>query len=99
MSAEKASACPHCGSTTPYWQPKVPANGLGGPFLLYGLETGFLPTATFDVVVCADCGLTRFFAGAKERAKLPKAKKWSRVEQPSGNRLVVRTVGEEKRNA
>jgi len=40
---------------------------------------GFLAAAKFVLVVCRDCGLTRFFASPAARAKLSEAKKWSRV--------------------
>ncbi len=40
---------------------------------------GFFSPATFIVVVCSDCGLTRFYAPPEARAKLEGSKKWSRV--------------------
>ena len=40
---------------------------------------GFFRFPKFEVVVCADCGLTRFYADAPARAKLPTAKNWSRL--------------------
>lgn len=48
-----------------------------GPLLLPGLNRSFWrPFAKFQVVVCADCGLTRFYAEASARAKLPTAEGW-----------------------
>ena len=56
----------------------VKSAGPYGPVLLPGLG-GFLNFAQFKVVVCGDCGLTRFYAEPDALAKLPGAKKWSRL--------------------
>ena len=54
---------------------RVNSGGGHGPILLPGLG-GFLHFAAFDVVVCAACGLTRFYTERSALAKLPKAKRW-----------------------
>jgi len=64
------STCPECGKSSLYKSPRaVPAGGQYGPSLLPGLG-GFLRHARFTVVVCAHCGLTRFYADARARSKL-----------------------------
>ena len=68
--------CPNCAGPRIYTPAKaVKAAGLYGPELLPGLG-GFVRDAQFQVVVCGDCGLTRFFADADSTAKLPNAKGW-----------------------
>lgn len=37
------------------------------------------PFAKFQVVVCAECGLTRFYAEGEARAKLSTASQWVRI--------------------
>jgi hypothetical protein len=41
----------------------------------------FLTPAQFRVVLCADCGLTRFFAEPGALTKLIKSRAWRRVTQ------------------
>jgi predicted nucleic-acid-binding Zn-ribbon protein len=76
MSATK-STCPECGGATLYTT-TVNAAGGYGPNFLPGLG-GFFRMAKFDVVVCATCGLTRFYAEAKAREKLPQSARWQKV--------------------
>jgi predicted nucleic-acid-binding Zn-ribbon protein len=73
----KVTACPSCGHENLY-HARSGANGGYGPALLPGLGT-FLEPAQFDIVVCADCGLTRFFAAESERAEVQASEHWSRV--------------------
>lgn len=72
------STCPHCGRKSIYRTDDVPSAGGHGPKLLPSLG-GIFISARFMILVCADCGLTRFFADAKARSKLSEADKWTRV--------------------
>ncbi len=69
--------CPECGGATLYHN-TVKSAGPYGPALLPGLG-GFLNFAQFKVIVCGDCGLTRFYAEPDALAKLPKARAWKRA--------------------
>jgi hypothetical protein len=72
------SPCPNCGGTTQFQGPDTSAGGGHAPNYLPGLG-GFLRAARFTLVVCRDCGLTRFFASAEARAKLRDSGKWKAV--------------------
>ena len=69
--------CPECDGRNLYTTSVVSAGG-HGPVLLPGLG-GFLRFAKFDVVVCSDCGLTRFFAEPSARTKLSTSSRWTRL--------------------
>ena len=69
--------CPECGSGN-LRQTATASAGAYGPVLLLGLG-GFLHSAQLRVVVCADCGLTRFYADAAALAKLPTSSRWMPV--------------------
>ncbi len=69
--------CPECTGQS-LFTTNTGSGGHEGPRLLPGLG-GFLHSATFQVVVCRDCGLTRFYAGDDALAKLPEAKQWQRM--------------------
>ena len=69
------SACPNCGGKTLYSGPATSSAGGHAPNYLPGLGT-FLRAARFTLVVCRDCGLTRFFAAPEARAKLKESGKW-----------------------
>ncbi len=69
--------CPECGGAT-YVHTSTSAGGVHGPYFLPGLG-GFLSMARFKVVVCGDCGLTRFYAEPNAVAKLPRARRWARL--------------------
>ena len=69
--------CPECRGANLY-STETCAGGGYGPILLPGLG-GFMRLARFQVVVCADCGLTRFYAEHNARAKLPRARAWLQV--------------------
>lgn len=75
MSGTGPAPCPNCGSNTLYRGPETSAGGGHAPNYLAGLG-GFLRAARFTLVVCRDCGLTRFFAGPEARAKLKESGKW-----------------------
>jgi predicted nucleic-acid-binding Zn-ribbon protein len=73
------STCPACGSRDQF-QPLKPVRSGGGqaPNLLPGLGTWY-QAAAFELVLCADCGLTRFYAVREAREKLRTSAKWRRV--------------------
>jgi DNA-directed RNA polymerase subunit RPC12/RpoP len=75
---DNATPCPGCGSRTLYESRGVGSGGSHGPNLLPGLGTLF-SSAKLTVVVCRDCGLTRFFAQSEARAKLKDSKRWKAV--------------------
>lgn len=71
--------CPNCGGRNLYKSKKKISSGGGyAPNYLPGLGM-FLYTARFRVVVCRDCGLSRFFADEEATAKLGESGKWTRV--------------------
>ena len=72
-----AKPCPECGQKNLYVT-TTSSSGSEGPRLLPQLG-GFWHSAKFEVVVCADCGLTRFFASEEARGKLPNASNWRRL--------------------
>lgn len=74
---KNSKPCPDCGGAALYCTSTKSA-GPYGPMFLPGLG-GLLRFAQFEIVVCADCGLTRFYAEPSARAKLSKARAWSRV--------------------
>jgi hypothetical protein len=69
--------CPHCGGNDLYSR-RLSSAGSHGPHLLQGLG-GFLHYAEFDVVVCASCGLTRFFAEPQARQNVKTNASWKRL--------------------
>jgi len=72
------SPCPNCGSRTLYEGPQVRSGGGKAPVYLPSLGTFWRP-AKFVIVVCRDCGLTRFFAEPEARARLSESPKWRSV--------------------
>ena len=70
--------CPNCGGESLYRSEPVSSGGAYGPFLLPGLG-GFLRYAQLIIVVCADCGLIRFFADPEAAGKLPQSDSWKRL--------------------
>ena len=71
----KIAPCPGCGSTQLYASPPVSSGGGRAPNFLPHLG-GIFRSARFEIVVCRDCGLTRFFASEEARTKLPSSTKW-----------------------
>jgi predicted nucleic-acid-binding Zn-ribbon protein len=72
------SACPECGSRDQYQPEKaVSAGGGHGPNFLPDLGKWYEP-AKFALVVCADCGLTRWYAAREARDKVRRSPKWRR---------------------
>jgi predicted nucleic-acid-binding Zn-ribbon protein len=70
--------CPNCRGNTLYESEPVSSGGGHAPNYLPGLGR-FVVSARFVVVVCRDCGLTRFFASPAARAKLKESRKWRSV--------------------
>jgi predicted nucleic-acid-binding Zn-ribbon protein len=79
--SQHLSMCPECGGGDLY-QAATRSGGHHEPMLLPHLNTGFLGLKfpMFDVIVCADCGLTRFFAEPDARERMRKSEGWRRVE-------------------
>jgi predicted nucleic-acid-binding Zn-ribbon protein len=72
----ESKECPECGRSNLY-RTEASAGGGYAPNYLPSLGSFFVG-AKFVLVLCQDCGLTRFFA---DRAALPKvstSKKWKR---------------------
>ncbi len=75
----KKSVCPNCGSTNIYLHTKGISGG--GYAANYLPDLGaFMSVARFHPLICEDCGLTRFFAGAEAIARLHKSSKWAKLE-------------------
>lgn len=75
---QKSSTCPECGRNSLYSSGEISAGGGYAPNYLPALG-GFLVSAKFTLVVCKDCGLTRFFASDPARGKLSESDKWHKV--------------------
>ena len=76
------TVCPNCGGRELY-ETTVRANsGPSAVSLLPGLGRLFR-RSMIDVVVCADCGLSRLFAGIDERSRLTQSNWWRRVDDVS----------------
>jgi predicted nucleic-acid-binding Zn-ribbon protein len=65
---DQSKICSHCGGKELYSQ-RLSSAGAQGPYFLAGLGS-FMHYAQFDVVICASCGLTQFFAEPEARGKL-----------------------------
>jgi predicted nucleic-acid-binding Zn-ribbon protein len=72
------TSCPSCGGRNLFEGPPVSAGGGHAPNYLPGLGTWWR-SESFQLVICRDCGLTRFFASKEAREKLAEAPKWKRV--------------------
>jgi predicted nucleic-acid-binding Zn-ribbon protein len=72
------STCPECGRSNLYLSKEVSSGGGYAPNYLPGLGS-FLSSAKFRVIVCKDCGLTRFFASKKALDKLPESSQWNKL--------------------
>jgi predicted nucleic-acid-binding Zn-ribbon protein len=70
--------CPDCGGRTLYRGPATSAGGGHAPNYLPGLGR-FFSSAKFVLVVCRDCGLTRFYAQPEARAELNQSSKWKLI--------------------
>ena len=72
------SPCTNCGGKNLYKSKSVSAGGGHAPNYLPGLGNLFI-SEKFNIVLCKDCGLARFFARPSATAKLSPSSKWSRV--------------------
>lgn len=73
------SSCPNCGGGNLYRTVKpVSAGGGYAPNYLPGLGAWYA-AEKFDIVVCRDCGLTRWFASEKARRALQDSSRWQRI--------------------
>jgi predicted nucleic-acid-binding Zn-ribbon protein len=70
--------CPNCGSKNLFKSNAVSAGGGHAPNYLPGLG-GFISAEKFHLVLCGNCGLTRFFARQEALRKVADAKKWQRI--------------------
>jgi hypothetical protein len=70
----KSNQCPDCGGENLRFT-FARSGGPYGPLFLPGLGS-FLTPAQFRVVLCGDCGLTRFFAEPGALSKLVKSRAW-----------------------
>jgi DNA-directed RNA polymerase subunit RPC12/RpoP len=79
MQTARVSPCPNCSSVNLYRTRKpVRAGGGYAPNYLPGLGT-LLRGGRFQVVVCRDCGLTRFFAQRAATDRLSDSGMWERA--------------------
>ena len=74
----KKSSCPECGQSNLYSSSEVSAGGGYAPNYLPGLGS-FFSVAKFTLVVCKDCGLSRFFASSEALGKLSESDKWHKL--------------------
>lgn len=70
--------CPDCGSVNLHMSKPVGAAGAYGPDLLPGLGK-LLSGAQFTVLLCADCGLARYYAAKETIARLGNSSKWRKL--------------------
>ena len=75
---DSIAPCPNCRGTNLFRSTEVSAGGGHAPNYLPGLGGFFVP-GKFILVLCRDCGLTRFFARPEATAKLEESPKWTRV--------------------
>lgn len=73
----KTKECPECGGRNLY-ETNVSAGGGHAPNFLHGLGT-FFHVPEFRLVMCQDCGLTRWFAPSEAREKVTESSKWQRT--------------------
>lgn len=73
----QSKLCPNCSGEELYCR-RLSSAGGHGPYLLQGLGS-FLHYAEFDVVVCARCGLTRFFAEPEARENVRTNGDWKQL--------------------
>ena len=76
----RVTPCPNCASDD-LRATTADASSHFGPDLLPGTR-GIFGQNTFEVVVCCNCGLTRFFASHEDVEKLLKSALWHRYVAP-----------------
>ena len=74
----KSSTCTDCGSSNLFRSKPVTSGGGYAPDYLPGLRN-FWRAAKFEMVLCKDCGLTRFIASPEARENVSDSKDWQRV--------------------
>ena len=74
----KKATCPECGAGNLYASDDISAGGGYAPNYLPGLGS-FLSAAKFSLVLCKDCGLTRFFASPNALEKLADGGQWHKL--------------------
>lgn len=74
----KVAPCSNCGGKNLYKSKEVSAGGGYAPDQLPGLG-GLLSVEKFNIVLCRDCGLMRFFARESATAKLEGSSKWTKL--------------------
>jgi len=79
VTTHRITPCPNCSGSN-LFRSRRPVSAGGGyaPNYLPGLGR-WLSSGRFDIVVCRDCGLTRFFAQREATAKLGESGRWERV--------------------
>ena len=70
---KRVAPCPNCGGTD---QRLTRTESLRGMLPDAG---NWITTATWDVVVCLDCGMTRYFAGRDALDRIAKSPDWQRT--------------------
>ena len=70
--------CPNCGGRSLFRSKPVSAGGGHAPNYLPGIRRGLL-SERFQLVLCGDCGLTRFFASRQASEKVAASDRWERV--------------------
>jgi len=80
MTMKPSSTCPGCNGRRVYASKEISAGGGHAPDYLPGLgQNWWSGAAKLTVVVCADCGLIRSFAGEDALRKLPDSKHWRKL--------------------
>lgn len=73
-----ATPCPACSSEKVYkYKKPITAGGGYAPQLIPGIS--LMSAGKFTPVVCASCGLVRFFADGRTVERIEASKHWSRV--------------------
>ncbi|MCC7012760.1 MAG: hypothetical protein IT454_09385 [Planctomycetes bacterium] len=78
MSTKPVAPCPNCGGSNLYRSQLLRAGGGYAPNYLPDLGS-FWAVARFKLVVCRDCGLTRWFAQPPALEKLDTSDHWEPV--------------------
>ncbi len=74
----KISRCPNCEGRRLYKSKEVSAGGGYAPNYLPGLGGAF-SAEKFEIILCADCGLSRFFARRKATEKVADSSNWTSI--------------------
>jgi len=70
---KKIAPCPNCEST----EQRLTTTGV--PPAMLPDASGWLASPTWDVVVCLECGLTRYFASSDALDNIRKSVDWHRT--------------------